>query len=147
MYALIEEIITAAIPMWELTLAPLHPNASSIRQRVHFNVLRYESNFESWPEDTGPQEEVGETRDECDDRYRQWVEESRVVVLPYPATSFRPIERPQRFDLKKFKDRGLQAIVKLANIQLTPDRPSYEGGSWHVEGQIVSFGPFPAFPS
>jgi len=30
--------------------------------------------------------------------------------------------------------RELQVIVKAANIILTPDKPIYEGGSWHVEG-------------
>ena len=28
----------------------------------------------------------------------------------------------------------MQVIVKLANIQLTPEKPTYRGGSWHVEG-------------
>lgn len=28
----------------------------------------------------------------------------------------------------------LQIIVKLANIVLTPEKPDYPGGSWHVEG-------------
>ena len=28
----------------------------------------------------------------------------------------------------------LQIIVKLANIVLTPEKPTYEGGSWHIEG-------------
>ena len=42
-------------------------------------------------------------------------------------------------DLKKhFEDEGLQIIVKLANIHLTPEKPEYEGGTWHVEGQLVS---------
>jgi hypothetical protein len=26
--------------------------------------------------------------------------------------------------------------VKLANIHLTPEKPSYDGGTWHVEGQL-----------
>ncbi|PNY19946.1 Uncharacterized protein TCAP_07436 [Tolypocladium capitatum] len=30
----------------------------------------------------------------------------------------------------------IQVIVKLANIHLTPDKPTYDGGSWHVEGQL-----------
>jgi hypothetical protein len=30
--------------------------------------------------------------------------------------------------------RQLQVIVKLANIHLTPENPSYDGGSWHIEG-------------
>ncbi|KAK4508643.1 hypothetical protein PRZ48_002382 [Zasmidium cellare] len=32
-------------------------------------------------------------------------------------------------------DHGLQVIVKLANIHLTPEKPTYDGGSWHIEGQ------------
>ena len=28
----------------------------------------------------------------------------------------------------------LQIIIKLANIHLTPEKPEYEGGSWHIEG-------------
>lgn len=30
----------------------------------------------------------------------------------------------------------IQVIVKLASIHLTPENPSYDGGSWHVEGQL-----------
>ena len=33
----------------------------------------------------------------------------------------------------------LQIIVKLANIHLTPEKPRYEGGSWHVEGQLNEY--------
>ncbi|GIJ97934.1 hypothetical protein Aspvir_000040 [Aspergillus viridinutans] len=29
-----------------------------------------------------------------------------------------------------------KVIVKLANIKLTPEKPEYEGGSWHIEGQL-----------
>ncbi|ROT38455.1 hypothetical protein SODALDRAFT_333036 [Sodiomyces alkalinus F11] len=32
--------------------------------------------------------------------------------------------------------RRLQVIVKLANIHLTPENPTYDGGSWHIEGQL-----------
>ena len=32
------------------------------------------------------------------------------------------------------KGRTLQVIVRLANIELTPERPKYPGGKWHVEG-------------
>uniref|UniRef100_A0A8H7KEU2 Uncharacterized protein n=1 Tax=Bionectria ochroleuca TaxID=29856 RepID=A0A8H7KEU2_BIOOC len=30
----------------------------------------------------------------------------------------------------------IQVIVKLANIHLNPDNPKYEGGTWHIEGQL-----------
>ena len=38
------------------------------------------------------------------------------------------------FRIVDLKGRTLQCIVKLANIHLTPDKPTYPGGSWHVEG-------------
>ena len=34
------------------------------------------------------------------------------------------------------KGRTLQVFVKLANILLTPDKPEYPGGRWHVEGSL-----------
>lgn len=39
---------------------------------------------------------------------------------------------------QKFLENGLQVIVKLANIHLTPDKPSYDRGSWHVEVSPVT---------
>ncbi|EQB45621.1 hypothetical protein CGLO_15478 [Colletotrichum gloeosporioides Cg-14] len=30
----------------------------------------------------------------------------------------------------------IQVIVKLANIHLTPEKPTYDGGSWHIEGLL-----------
>jgi hypothetical protein len=39
----------------------------------------------------------------------------------------------------QFREKGLQVIVKLANIELNPEKPEYHGGSWHIEGQLVSF--------
>lgn len=35
---------------------------------------------------------------------------------------------------RDFRQDGLQVIVKLSSIELTPEKPKYEGGSWHIEG-------------
>ncbi|ELR01865.1 hypothetical protein VC83_06311 [Pseudogymnoascus destructans] len=35
-----------------------------------------------------------------------------------------------------FKKTGLQVIVKMATIELTPEKPDFPMGSWHVEGQM-----------
>ena len=32
------------------------------------------------------------------------------------------------------KGRTIQIFVKLATVVLTPERPEYPGGKWHVEG-------------
>ena len=39
-------------------------------------------------------------------------------------------------DQISLKGRTLQIIVKLANIILTPEKPEYPGGKWHVEGSL-----------
>ena len=36
------------------------------------------------------------------------------------------------------KGTTIQCIIKLANIVLTPERPEYPGGEWHVEGWWVT---------
>lgn len=51
---------------------------------------------------------------------------------PYAQQS--PEERVSLESSDWFRARGLQVIVKLASIELTPDQPQYPGGSWHLEG-------------
>ena len=61
------------------------------------------------------------------------------IEQPEPGKFELPIKPDPTIDLKEeYAKSGLQVIVKLANIHLTPENPSYEGGSWHVEGQLVS---------
>ncbi|KAK7741270.1 hypothetical protein SLS63_000823 [Diaporthe eres] len=37
---------------------------------------------------------------------------------------------------EKFEARGLQIIVKMASIELTPENPEIPAGSWHTEGLL-----------
>jgi len=101
LYSLIERVIDAAIPLWNISLAPtLKCNWGT---RIYYN-----GSF------TNPtvKPDVGD-------------------FVPRP-------EHPP-LDLRQtYKGQGLQVIVKLANIELTPRKPTYIGGSWHVEGQLVS---------
>ncbi|MGW4631603.1 DUF4246 domain-containing protein [Nocardia sp. NPDC004415] len=84
-------------------------------------------------------EAASEAYDEAaDDRWR-----NRRPIVPdapeYDAPA--PVDDASWVDLR---GRRLQVIVKLATIHLTPDKPEYPGGSWHVEGmmneRIVSTG-------
>ena len=34
------------------------------------------------------------------------------------------------------RGRTLQVIIRLANVVLTPERPEYPGGKWHIEGLL-----------
>lgn len=71
-----------------------------------------------------------------------WWENRRPAVPDAPV--FTPPEPPDDSARVDLRGRGLQVIVKLATIHLTPDKPEYADGSWHVEGmmneRIVSTG-------
>ena len=65
----------------------------------------------------------------------------------YDKKSFKTPDARESYggDLEAMKDRislkgrTLQVIVKLANIVLTPEKPHYPGGKWHVEGLCKPF--------
>ncbi|MET9497828.1 DUF4246 domain-containing protein [Streptomyces sp. NPDC006552] len=66
--------------------------------------------------------------------YDDWWQNRRPVVPDAP--DFSPPEPPADFARVDLRGSRLQVIVKLATIQLTPQRPAYAGGSWHVEGML-----------
>ncbi|KAG5637120.1 hypothetical protein H0H81_005713 [Sphagnurus paluster] len=82
----------------------------------------------------------GESDEEYDRRYDQWVRDVRKIVLPDAGVFVPPtVDDSPSASVDLFRDyghRGLQVIVKLANIHLTPEKPSYDGGTWHVEGKL-----------
>lgn len=64
----------------------------------------------------------------------------RFYIQPDVGTFSPPQERKdaQKVNLKRdYANKGLQIIIKLANIHLTPEKPEYPGGTWHKEGQLV----------
>ncbi|MFF8934550.1 DUF4246 domain-containing protein [Streptomyces paradoxus] len=63
-----------------------------------------------------------------------WWENRRPVIPDAPV--FTPPERPDESARLDLRGRRLQVIVKLATIHLTPGKPEYRGGSWHVEGML-----------
>jgi hypothetical protein len=98
---------------------------------------KYDPDPDSFPEEDKPQQFPGESLGDFWDRVDQWARDIRQIVRPEPGTFVEPPNDTQ-MDLKDdFAEKGLQIIVKLANIHLTPDKPEYEGGTWHVEGQLV----------
>ncbi|KAG6851319.1 hypothetical protein H0H87_001322, partial [Tephrocybe sp. NHM501043] len=124
--------------------------------RITYEECSYDPDPEYGPETDGPQQEEDEDVDEYWDRRQEWIRNTRKVVLPEPGP-FNPLSLEERgrevyedstgklkpaYSVDIFRDyteMGLQVIVKLANIHLTPEKPSYEGGTWHVEGQLVCF--------
>ncbi len=54
--------------------------------------------------------------------------------VPEPPL-FKPPSTEERIEVN-LKGRTLQVIIKLANIVLTPKKPKYPGGAWHIEGML-----------
>ncbi|KAF7981017.1 hypothetical protein HWV62_35444, partial [Athelia sp. TMB] len=127
LYDVIEKIIARAIVLWNHTLDPLQSIHGEPRVRIPFGDPEYGD----IPLVDRPAQEPEE-----DD----WTYESRIrelTLIPPPVAEFEDPEETTLFDLRReFGEWGLQVIVKLANIHLTPEKPEYGGGTWHVEGQL-----------
>lgn len=80
------------------------------------------------------EEFAGETREE---RRRAWLR-TQEMHLPDSREKFdTETSLEEIFPIMDLKGANLQVIVKLANIHLTPEKPEYAGGSWHVEGGCI----------
>jgi hypothetical protein len=127
LYEVVEKIIARAIPLWNRSLSVIDD------ARIKYDDVRYGEHPD--PEPVEPEE------DDYDeyafmDLLDQWAR-TRPIILPEPG-SFEAQNESPSIDLREqFPDKKLQVIVKLANIELSPDKPEYEGGSWHIEGQLV----------
>ncbi|KAF2007253.1 hypothetical protein P154DRAFT_614663 [Amniculicola lignicola CBS 123094] len=66
----------------------------------------------------------------------------KAFILPHHTTlswNKSPIKNHEYYTIdlaKEWRDKGLQVIVKIASIELTPEKPEYKGGSWHIEGML-----------
>ncbi|KAI4089837.1 MAG: hypothetical protein L6R37_007986, partial [Teloschistes peruensis] len=149
----VPEIVGKAVPLWDRVLSrPISPPMS-------LRVSDW-SNYEET--NTLPEQEESEDDDDFDERYEEWQETLLFYNEPEPGTFRTPAERVKgyiadrpfdvpglelqdeaeklSFDMEPCVNlrrdfRRLEIIVKLANIHLTPEKPKYAGGSWHVEAQ------------
>ncbi|QGA19153.1 hypothetical protein EYB26_006841 [Talaromyces marneffei] len=127
LYQVIEKVITKAIPLWDESLDEA---VSEPKARISYESVEYLPSSDpepDWQED--------------EDGYEAW-HANRPIKQPEPQGDFQLLKHDlassrEPISLRKrFREKGLQIIVKLANIELTPDKPRYEGGTWHVEGQL-----------
>lgn len=92
-----------------------------------------EYEFYTYPKDFGELiEELGEeTFDEMEDQGVNMFRRRGAPIVNEPKWEGLPDIQPV-----DVRDSQLKVIVKLANIHLTPEKPDYAGGTWHVEGTI-----------
>jgi hypothetical protein len=120
-YEAIASILQKFIPLFNRSLTDIVNRTR--KPRLDLSRFDWYDNAQFNYEDYG-------SDDDYDEDYQRW-EQTR-PILPVPVPKFEAQAAPKKIvDLKGEK---LQVIVKLANIELTPEKPKYGGGTWHVEG-------------
>lgn len=127
LYTIIEQIIDKTIPLWNATLSPLiSPLKEQFQQvRIPYTEVKYDD----IPEDHKPSCLPDEDVEAFEDRrwYWEWKNLSNYLVQPEPIRKFKPprdSNDEMLVDLRRdYGQYGLQVIVKLANIHLTPEKP------------------------
>ncbi|KAF1809915.1 hypothetical protein P152DRAFT_383276, partial [Eremomyces bilateralis CBS 781.70] len=143
LYPILEEIVALAIPLWNETLSSVTHTHNQQRLRIRIDHIEYDWPNGEWDDHEPAEDEPDEEdRDAYYDYREEWMRNNRILAYPEPETYDEDLKHfaanppPPAVDLRKQIPNGVQVIVKLANIHLTPEKPEYEGGSWHVEGFV-----------
>ncbi|KAF8993805.1 hypothetical protein BDQ17DRAFT_1392556 [Cyathus striatus] len=129
LYRLIEQLVDYSIPLWDTALTCARSRNDLMR--IPCDRALYNPEFKNLSDSDGPQRQPGEDQN-------QYKARKRVSVQPDPVAKFAPPkvnDNPVRLR-DQYKRHGLQVIVKLVNIVLTPGKPEYGAGVWHIEGQL-----------
>ncbi|KAK7417755.1 hypothetical protein QQX98_004411 [Neonectria punicea] len=154
MYGTIEKLIEKSLPAWDLCLAQYRNfNLEGAQNRVSLPATRggrvsiIDENGTNWTslfEDVVmPEGASGGEEDEYGNSYSGTPKEVHWYMTREPVQPSPPEFKAWDYGVKEgdylreqFSENGLQIIVKMASIELTPDKPAFPPGGWHVEGQM-----------
>ncbi|KAH9914462.1 uncharacterized protein B0H18DRAFT_1144445 [Fomitopsis serialis] len=137
----IPKVLERAVPMFEWVLSDL-ARETQLPTRMDLKERRFPTCI--W--DTAMDTEVRrlELARNPDDPWVDYYRQLKSVYLDKQPKTW-PDSKPeydggldQMNKTINLRGQTLQIIVKLANIVLTPDKPEYDGGKWHVEGCLRS---------
>ncbi len=74
--------------------------------------------------------------EELRERWTEIREPTHRQMPPFAETQVSYEVDPAKTLREQFKDTGLQIIVKMASIELTPEKSEFAPGGWHVEGMM-----------
>jgi hypothetical protein len=145
LYPVIAKIFERVVPMFNIVLTDLRLHDRRIRFPCEGGSSGWWGNLENPPEDVKKNiiDEIranNSARGRGTDREpskweieREWKKirgPNPVHVPEFDQTQFEVTEGDKVVDLKGHR---LQVIVKIGAIHLTPEKPTFEGGNWHVE--------------
>lgn len=113
LYRIIETLIDSLIPVFNHTLVDLKAPGWQ-NQRMHLAVLGRDPMIKREPDPFRPPEQ----------RALDWLDHHG----RYQEVIFVDL-------MKEFWNIGVQMVLQLRDINLTPEEPNYEGEPWHIQGQ------------
>ncbi|KAK3899199.1 hypothetical protein C8A05DRAFT_37207 [Staphylotrichum tortipilum] len=162
-YVTIEKLLSTALPLWDqcitqynsgTRLGPgrhkprLHPENPDDENEENWNpgskeemLLREaEAAAKATGEPVQPPPAPGkrsfEEEDEISERWDETREPIHPAIPPFSPDQVKYDVDPSKALHKRFNQEGLQVIVKMASIELTPEKPEFSPGGWHVEGMM-----------
>ncbi|WDK15323.1 hypothetical protein CGRA01v4_06604 [Colletotrichum graminicola] len=145
LYVTIEKVIKKALPLWNviyrwhIDFEVLNVPCTEARRECKAGRTNY-CTRENRPLEPGEDERNEDVYDrESSQLNKAWFDRTHPVKRPSVPNYSPMLLQPKDVNLERgFLDDAdrIQVIVKLANNQLTPEKPTYDGGSWHIESQI-----------
>ncbi|KAI8667366.1 hypothetical protein LRP88_00882 [Fusarium phalaenopsidis] len=157
LYPIIEQIIAKSLPAWDVIYkwheeyqvqrveatrvgTDCQADECSAGEYSYCSPLMRPLNEGEQPREEDEEDEEwyeGSERERLD---REWFNSTHPIYQPQPKKDLNDLFKLKTSDVKTSGFFGgasrAQVIVKLANIHLTPEKPKYDGGSWHIEGQL-----------
>ncbi|KAG8931972.1 hypothetical protein FRC01_000496 [Tulasnella sp. 417] len=129
LYSVIEALVARFSLLFDRVLTDL----ANYEESWHLRITG-EYSFDDEDEEE-PEWEDDEDREEYVARRETW-NMQRGISLPTVPEEGYTVDISERSNPYTIRGKKAQIIVKLANIYLTPEKPVYPGGSWHVEGMV-----------
>lgn len=158
LYPVIEQIIGKCLPAWDIVYRwpmeflskRIFPDANNVGIGcIAEEICDSDDECHLWNRPVNADEPERGENEHCEAWYErserqrldtEWFQENHPLTIPEPTGNPEHYLSLKADKVKKsgFFDKAstIQVIVKLANIHLTPEKPSYDGGAWHLEGQI-----------
>ena len=136
LYAIVSELFSLVIPLFERVLGEVRDHAAT-------NRILWPEGWYWWHGDVPAYPPEG-LEDEESEEYMEW--ENKQVPTPVPIEKFSAeksrVKSANRISLKGLQ---LQVIVKIGYVELTPEKPEFDGGNWHVEVRYLDQFKYPEF--
>ncbi|KAG8930961.1 hypothetical protein FRC01_002010 [Tulasnella sp. 417] len=126
LYSVIEGVVGRFSLLWDRVLTDIRPESGAMRYRITEEA--------EWNSDlAGPEPYYGRFNSPEHAAWTEWCNRRELVIPSVPRQGYTE-DISHRNNHYTIQGKKVQVIVKLVNIILTPENPSYPGGSWHIEG-------------